>query len=61
MHASIYETLGYNVLMVCPTRELSRKYKGLVVTAHNFFGLGITNDEKITSFDYTPYNAVVFE
>jgi hypothetical protein len=55
------QNLGYNVLMVCPTRKLSREYKGFGVTAHKFFGLGIINNEKITSFDYTSYNVVVFD
>ena len=54
------ETLGYNVLFVCPTNELMRNYKN-GITINKLFGMGISDDEKLKAFDTSEFNVIVFD
>jgi len=53
------EQLGYKVLFVCPTNVGAQKNKG--ITMNNFFGVGVTENSKITRFDASPYDCIVFD
>jgi hypothetical protein len=58
------EDLGHNVLFVCPTNELCKNNldDGVIsVTVHTFFGCGISEDVKVSRFDDSRFDVVVFD
>ena len=58
---------GYNILFVCPTNVLMDKYENnhntkiTGVTLNKFFGFGLTENTKITKFDDSDYQVIVFD
>jgi len=57
--ASYMAQLGHKVLFVCPTNKLAINNKG--ITINKLFGFGMTDDVKMTKFDDTDYDVVVFD
>jgi hypothetical protein len=63
---------GHNVIFVCPTNKLASDYEkeeedeyakyGINgITVNKFFGFGLTEDTKMTKFDDSEYDTVVFD
>ena len=52
---------GHNVIFVCPTNVLAEKYKEHGCTLNKFFGIGLTEESKVTRFDDTNYDTIVFD
>ena len=58
---------GYNILFVCPTNVLMDKYENnhntkiTGITLNKFFGFGLTENTKITKFDDSDYQVIVFD
>ena len=57
--ASYMEKLGHKVLFVCPTNKLATNNKG--ITIDKLFGFGMTDDIKMSKFDDSGYDVVVFD
>ena len=56
-------TLGYNVLLICPTNELCKDNENndLAITTNRFFGVSVSEEAKMKKFDDSPYDVIVFE
>jgi len=55
---------GHNVLFVCPTNVLAKKYDNDIstgITINKFFSIGMTEDSKLKRFDDSPYDTIVFD
>ena len=57
--ASYMEKLGHKVLFVCPTNKLAINHKG--ITINKLFGFGMTSDIKMSKFDDSDYDVIVFD
>jgi hypothetical protein len=55
---------GHNVLFVCPTNVLAKKYDNDIstgITINKFFSIGMTEDSKLKRFDDSLYDTIVFD
>ena len=52
---------GHKVIFVCPTNVLAEKYKEHGCTLNKFFGIGLTEESKVTRFDDASYDTIVFD
>jgi hypothetical protein len=57
--AAYMKKLGHKVLFVCPTNKLAINTTG--VTLNKLFGFGMADNDKITKFDDSKYDVVVFD
>ena len=55
------KTRGHNVLFVCPTNKLVQKYKAAGITINKFFSIGINANAKMSKFDDSNYDTIVFD
>ena len=57
--------LGYKVLFVYPNnqqvRDLKRKDNIDAVTTNTFFSFGVAEDQRMSKFDDSQYNCIVFD
>ena len=52
---------GHKVLFVCPTNKLVQKYKAAGITINKLFSIGINANAKMTKFDDSNYDTIVFD
>ena len=55
------EQLGHKVLFVVPTNKLAQNNKENGVTLNQFFGVGISSEQKMSKFDDSDYDTIVFD
>jgi hypothetical protein len=55
------QSLGHKVLFVCPTNKLTQKYGNDGVTLNKFFGLSVSDEERLTKFDFGNYDTIIFD
>jgi len=53
--------LRYRTLFVCPTNKLTQNNGDNGTTLNKFFGMTITNEEKLTKIDAFDFDVVVFD
>ena len=53
------ERLGHKVLFVVPTNKLAQNNKDNGVTLNQFFGVGMSSDQKMAKFDDSDYDTIV--
>ena len=51
---------GFRVMFVCPTNRLLQEFEGDALTLNKFFGISF-GDVKLEPFDYSGYDAIVFD
>ena len=55
------EDNGHKVLFAVPTNKLAQNNSENGITLNNVFGVGLTEDTKISKFDDSCYDTVVFD
>ena len=56
-----HEKRNRNLVFVCPTNKLVQKYKAAGITINKFFSIGINANAKMTKFDDSGFDTIVFD
>ena len=51
---------NYKVIFICPTNKLLQAFEGEAMTINKFFGINY-GDAKFEPFDFTEFDAIVFD
>ena len=56
-----FRKLGYKVLFVVPPNNLGQNCDCYDITVNKFFSIAINEDERLPAFNFSPYDAIVFD